>query len=218
MIYLRSFFFCLLISIPSLCVSADPVQRLTNKLSTGIDNKETFRVAVLKFPYLKERLSTGSYLISERILTELVRDGYFVVERRLFEKILEEQKLSQTGIMNPDTVKKIGDVLAVDGVVVGTLNDISNEETKLMARLIKVQTGEIMGSASTVIEREWRDLPRSRRMVRSRSIIPKSNPTMGCRQESSRKSRRFSLDKVSDSKQTYHPAPVPFFNPTMGFK
>ena len=57
-------------------------------------------------------------------------DPYFsVIERGAVEKLLEEQMLHQTGVVDPSTAAKIGKLLGADGIVMGiiTRNNIADK-------------------------------------------------------------------------------------------
>ncbi len=82
--------------------AADPLRMISKKITKDLKAASSPPLVVLPFPYSRERLSTGSHLVSERLITYLVQDGATVMERRLLDKILEEQKLWQTGLMGPE--------------------------------------------------------------------------------------------------------------------
>jgi curli biogenesis system outer membrane secretion channel CsgG len=60
--------------------------------------------------------------IADLIITELVRDGAFkVIERSQIEKVLAEQKLSASGLVDTAAAANIGKILGVSAVVVGSV-------------------------------------------------------------------------------------------------
>lgn len=173
-----------------LLIYATPLKSLSKKLRKGLKAEKDFQCAVLNFTYPRGRMSTGSVLISERIITYLVRGGSTVIERRLLEKLMEEQHLGQTGIINPKTVPSMGKVLGVDAVVLGTLTDLSDSVTEVQARAINVATGEILASATTVIGRLWRDRPRMPRLAHMRAPVPMAAPGLRVTPDQRRPSRK----------------------------
>jgi hypothetical protein len=122
---------------------------------------EKIRVGLLAFPYHDGRISSGSSIVCERLTTYLVATkGLRVVERRLVQKLLEEQKLNETGVIDPTTARKMGQVLGVDILVTGTLIDLENGNTEVNARALKSDTGEVVSAAHAVIDRTWTVAPR----------------------------------------------------------
>ncbi len=89
----------------------------------------------------------GSY-ISEKLAHELVNTGRFsIVERRKIDKIVKEQNLWQSGIIDFDSAVRIGRILAVEGIVIGTLR-VQGKGVELIAKLVNSQTGLIIKSVS----------------------------------------------------------------------
>lgn len=114
--------------------------------------------------------------IAQLLVTNLVKDGtYSVIERKALDKILAEQNFSNSDRANPTSAAKIGKLLGVDAIVVGTITQFGgeNKNTKiggaggnwggfgigglghkkstanvsLDARLVDVTTGEILAVA-----------------------------------------------------------------------
>jgi hypothetical protein len=73
-----------------------------------------------------------------------------VIERHLLNKIIAEQKLSLTGIVDPTSAKQLGKILSVDAIVSGSITDLA-QSLRINARLISTETGEIFAVASTEI-------------------------------------------------------------------
>jgi hypothetical protein len=166
-----------LLGVASFSLAADPLRTLSQKLKRELKAKPCPLLAVIDFPYSLGRMSTGSYLITERLVTYLVQDGAPVVERHLMESLLAEKKMSETGIVDPNTIKSMSRVLGVDAVVVGTLADSPDEDTtEVMARIVKVETGEILSAATIITERLWRDAPRLPRIAQARVPVPIAYP------------------------------------------
>jgi len=159
--------------------AADPLESVAKKLSAGIKAKKSPLVAVLNFTYPRGRMSTGSFLVSERLVTYLVQDGVPVVERRLISSLLEEKKLRESGVIDPKAMKEIGQVLGVDNIVVGALTDISEESTEVVARAIRIETGEILAAGKAVTERLWSDFPRLPAGAQGKTPLPAPYFTMG---------------------------------------
>ncbi|QNI33784.1 curli production assembly protein CsgG [Alloacidobacterium dinghuense] len=116
--------------------------------------------------------------ISDMLINELVNDGtYRVIERNQIDKILNEQNFSNSNRADSATAAKIGHVLGVDAVITGDITQFgrddqnkniggmlgkwgsgyglggvgtskSKAEVAITARMIDVNTGEILASAS----------------------------------------------------------------------
>ena len=72
------------------------------------------------------------------IMIERNKDKYKVVDRRHLGKVLEEQKLSSSGITDSETVK-LGKILNLDIIVLRLIYENSN-----VTKVLKVDTGEVL--------------------------------------------------------------------------
>ncbi|TVM03760.1 MAG: hypothetical protein CV087_03350 [Candidatus Brocadia sp. WS118] len=78
---------------------------------------------------------------------------FHFVERDMarLEEILREQKLSNTGLVSPDTATKIGKVVAADGIFLGTADEDANG-ISITLRLVDTETARIRASATVYDE------------------------------------------------------------------
>jgi curli biogenesis system outer membrane secretion channel CsgG len=110
---------------------------LLSGLSFGIATPKSYaslkrRVAVLPFEYGAVTAEVGTVDVGKGIttllITKLVNDGtYSVVDRQMLDSILKEQNLSVSDRADPATACKIGKILSVDAIVVGTVTQFGME-------------------------------------------------------------------------------------------
>jgi curli biogenesis system outer membrane secretion channel CsgG len=143
------------------------------------------RVAIMDFDYATVHSSSAAIFgqdidigkgISDLLVNDLVKDGtYSVIERQALDKILAEQNFSNSDRANPVSAAKIGKLLGVDAIIVGSITEFGDEtqnknigggggnwhgfgaggfghkKTKaivgISARLVDIDTGEILGVA-----------------------------------------------------------------------
>jgi curli biogenesis system outer membrane secretion channel CsgG len=144
------------------------------------------RIAIFDFDYATVQTASSAMFgtnvdvgrgISDLLVRNLVKDGtYSIIERQAMSKILGEQNFSNSDRANPNSAAKIGKILGVDAIVVGSItqfgNDnkntnvggggggwgrfgvggISHKSSKAVvvvdARLVNIDTAEIMGVAT----------------------------------------------------------------------
>ncbi len=142
------------------------------------------RVAVLDFEYGTVMSGVAATFgtnvdvgrgMSDLLVKHLVKDGtYSVIERHALDKILAEQNFSNSDRANPSSAAKIGQLLGVDAIIVGSITQfgaetkkqnvggggggwggfgfggVHHEKTKAIvsvdARIIDVDTGEILAA------------------------------------------------------------------------
>jgi len=152
--------------------------------ASAADRKK--RVAVLDFDYATVHRDVAALFgsdvdvgkgITDLLVRNLVTDGtYSVIERRALDKILAEQNFSTSDRANPASAAKIGKLLGVDAIIVGSITQFGGENKNtniggagggwggfgiggigrkkgkaivgIDARIVSVDTGEIMGVAN----------------------------------------------------------------------
>jgi len=88
--------------------------------------------------------------ISDMIVTNLVRDGtYSVIERKQLDKILQEQNFSNSDRANPATAAKIGKVLGLNAIIIGTITQFGAETKKIDAGAVTSRLGFGLGHVGT---------------------------------------------------------------------
>lgn len=143
------------------------------------------RVAIFDFDYATVHSNVAALFgqdidvgkgISDLLVTYLVKDGsYSVIERKALDKIMTEQNFSNSDRANPNSAAKIGKLLGVDAIIVGSITQFGNETknmnlggaggalggfglggfghkkskaiVSLTARMVDVDTGEILAVA-----------------------------------------------------------------------
>ena len=101
--------------------------------------KKVTRVAITEFIY-GEEFNDFTKNVQDILYTNLIQRGMIVVEREKLEQVLEEQKISFTGMIDLATATRIGKMLGVEAVVVGTVADMGNS-LDIRARLVDVEKG-----------------------------------------------------------------------------
>jgi len=144
------------------------------------------RVAIFDFDYATVQSSSSALFgtnvdvgkgISDLLVKYLVEDGsYSVIERKAMDKILAEQNFSNSDRANPASAAKLGKLLGVDAIIVGSITQFGNDtkntnigggggnwggfgvggigrkKSKAIvavdARIVDIDTAEILGVAS----------------------------------------------------------------------
>ncbi len=106
----------------------------------GAEFKKT-KIAVLDFETQGEGFDASDMgkVVAEWLITALVKNGRFdVIERRLLEKILGEQRLHMSGIVDQNSAAKVGKLLGVKIIITGSVVKFQNT-LEANARIIDVK-------------------------------------------------------------------------------
>ena len=143
------------------------------------------RIAVLDFDYGTVQSYSSAMFgsnvdvgkgIADLLVTDLVKDGTFsIIERKALDKIMTEQNFYNSNRADPTSAAKLGKLLGVDAILIGSITEFGNETKKtglggaggnwggfglgglshsnskanvgIDARLVNVDTGEILAVA-----------------------------------------------------------------------
>lgn len=85
-------------------------------------------------------------IVAEWFITALVKEGRFdVIERSNLQKIIQEQKLGMSGLVEGSTAASVGKVLGVKTIITGSVMSLPNG-LEVNARIIDVETGSILAA------------------------------------------------------------------------
>lgn len=115
--------------------------------TAGADFQKT-KIAVLDFEVIGDKLETTDMgaILSEWFITSIVKSGRFdVVERAMLQKIISEQKLSSTGLIDEDSATKLGKLLGVKVIISGSVLKI-RDSIEINSRVISVESGSIIAA------------------------------------------------------------------------
>jgi TolB-like protein len=91
---------------------------------------------------------------TEKMITRLVNLRRFkVIERTALDKIMKEQKLQASGIVDDRTAVNLGKLSGADAMVAGSVSFVGGKG-KLSARVIDVETGETIAARDAPLEAE----------------------------------------------------------------
>src|SRR3954463_13881411 len=96
------------------------------------------RVAVFDFDYATVHSDVSALFgsdvdvgkgISDLLVKYLVKDGtYSVIERKAMDRILAEQNFSNSDRANPNSAARLGKLLGVDAIIVGSITQFGNDD------------------------------------------------------------------------------------------
>ncbi len=130
------------------------LDRLTNQLVKSLNEERKSKIAIMEFPDLQGNVSELGKFIPEELTTRLFMTRRFeVVERSLLNKVLEEQNLGMTGLVDVSSAAQIGKMLGVEAIVTGTITDMGHA-LRINARVIATETAGVFAVSSVSIDKD----------------------------------------------------------------
>ena len=92
-------------------ILADGIKDLATQIATNVSKEKKQKIAILPFRELDGKPTILGTYVSEELVTDLFMiGGLDIVERTMLDRLLGEIKLGQTGVLDPDTAKRVGKV------------------------------------------------------------------------------------------------------------
>ena len=101
-------------------------------------------LAVLPFE-IKGRASMASDVVYDNLIDAFIdQDRFHIVSRGSeLEAVLREQKLSQTDLVDKSTAVRVGQLVAAEGIIMGTIRE-TEDAIEIYARLVNTETSSIL--------------------------------------------------------------------------
>ena len=111
-------------------------------------------VAVVDFTDLQGNATELGRFLAEQLSVALSTAGgtYEVIDRNHLRAILQEHKLSATGLIDPQTARKVGLMAGAECLVTGSITPFS-ESVNLSIKLLDTNTAKILGGVTVEIPR-----------------------------------------------------------------
>ena len=124
--------------------------QMAEKISTS--GKKT--IAVVDFTDIQGNITElGRFLAEEFSVAFAERQqGFKVIDRTHLKSIIREHKLSATGLIDPDTARKLGEIAGVEALITGSITPFG-DSIRLTIKILDTQTAMIIGASKGDIAR-----------------------------------------------------------------
>jgi formylglycine-generating enzyme required for sulfatase activity len=141
---------------PSSLSSNNAENRLTHIKLT--DDKKTIGILEIQSLNQAARDYELNKVITEMLTTSFVNSNSFnIIEREQLAKVLNEIKLTHSGIVDESSVKIIGRMIGANAIVLGSITKLF-EEIRLDIRLVDVESGLILTADSIIGRTDLRSI------------------------------------------------------------
>ena len=131
---------------------------IAEELGDAAGKQRRLRVAVMPFRTVAGAPSLGGSIVSERLVSELMRrDDFELVERSRLQALIDEIVYGLSGAVDPPTAAQLGRFLGVDALVVGTAVKLRDGGLEVHVRMVEVESARVLAAANARIRRDWPD-------------------------------------------------------------
>src|SRR5208337_2085562 len=134
---------------------AQGIAGLADMLAKGVPEGHTMTVAVTDFPDLSGQTCNLGRYVAERLTTLLSQHPQCrLIERRRLDMVLQELKFSMSELVDPTKARRLGQMLGVQGLVLGSVTDLGGT-VDVDARIIDIQTNvSLPGASASIVQDE----------------------------------------------------------------
>ena len=134
----------------------DAIRFLGKEVVNRVRSRKTPVVVVTSdFVRADKRVTLLGRFLNDKLTAEIfLASDFEVVERRRLKEILDELGLHMSGLVDNESVKKVGLMSGADVVVVGDILDLGNA-FKANIRLVDVGTGAVVSANSAIFKKDY---------------------------------------------------------------
>ncbi|OAI46416.1 hypothetical protein AYO43_06330 [Nitrospira sp. SCGC AG-212-E16] len=132
-----------------------PFKDLADQLSIGMKGHHISRLAILPLADAAQNTNTplGNYMTDKLTNEVYMTSSVKVIERSQLQRVMDEQHLSLRTMFDDASVKRIGSLLGVDAVIMGTYAETGLDSIEVNVRSVAVETAEVVGVGTVLISR-----------------------------------------------------------------
>ncbi len=125
---------------------------LARKLVLQLQSAGQKSATVLDFTDLQGQGTELGRFLAQELSDQLVAGAktLSLVDRANLQYLLRENKLSIEGLVDPQSTRKLGNLIGIDTIIMGTVTPLGTS-VRLSVRAVAVETGKIVASQSTTV-------------------------------------------------------------------
>lgn len=162
-------------------------------ISASFDQQQVKTIAVLDFTDLQGTVTELGRFLANELSANLVigKKKFDVIDRANLSRLLDENKLSRSGLVDPENIKRLGKIAGVDALIIGTVTPLG-KILRVTANIINTESAKIVGAAKVNVEKT----AEISELLRTRVIDTRASPASGTAQQPTNKAVAASPKKV----------------------
>lgn len=128
------------------------VKNISTTVADSLSNLGKKTVAVVDFTDLQGNVTELGRFLAEEISVALASSAknFEVIDRTHLKAIIQENKLSSTGLIDPQTAIKLGQITGVEALVTGTITPFG-DSIRLSVKVLDTKSAKVVGACSADI-------------------------------------------------------------------
>tara|TARA_B100000131_G_scaffold312051_1_gene345666 strand:- start:35 stop:1051 length:1017 start_codon:yes stop_codon:yes gene_type:complete len=131
----------------------DNLESIASSLSVSLEKHNVKTLAITNYTdsFGKEN-PMASYISDEITLQLFLKEAFQIIEREQIDYIINEQKLSESGLIDEKSAIEIGNILSVDAIVLGDVTEVNNNIV-INTKVVSSGTGQILFMDKTSVSK-----------------------------------------------------------------
>ena len=150
-VFILTLVFLFLTTGPSFAYERE-IENLSSILANAINNSGKKNIAVVDFTDLQGNVNELGRFIAEELSGGLINasKNFDVIDRNHLKSLMAEHKLSMSGLIDPNAVKKLGKIAGAEVMVTGSLTPFG-DSIRVSCKAIDTATAKVIGVAKADI-------------------------------------------------------------------
>lgn len=125
----------------------DEVKAQARNIARDISKTDIKKVAVVDFGDLQDNVTALGRFLAEEFSGALARAGksFVVIDRMHLQRLLREHELSSIGLIDTESVIKLGKISGVDALVIGRLTPLA-DDVRLSLQVLDAETATVIAA------------------------------------------------------------------------
>ena len=125
------------------------ISGLSSIMAAKIAKAQKKTVGVVDFTDLQGNVTELGRFLAEELSVAITgaAEGFEVVDRTHLKSILQEHKLALTGLIDPSTARKLGEITGIQALITGTITPFG-DSVRLSVKVLDVATAKIIVATS----------------------------------------------------------------------
>ena len=127
------------------------IESISTSIANNLNKFNINKIAIMDYTDVSGKKDLiGDYIVEEITLELFLKENFQIIEREQIDYAINEQKLTNSGLTDPNSAIKIGNILSADAIIIGTIVDIA-KSIIINTKAISSETGEILFVNKTTI-------------------------------------------------------------------
>jgi len=125
------------------------IQAGANAIRASLNGKPVRTIAVVDFTDLRGRVTELGRFIAEEVALglALLDTGLTVIDRTHLKTLMQEHRLGASGVIDPVTARKLGQIAGVQALVTGSITPFA-DNVRVVVKVLDAETAQIVAATS----------------------------------------------------------------------